>query len=90
MKIKHEQLMLDAQHEIRERNVEIEVLKEMIKGVQIQLKSKDTEVLRLNKKVLQADGIKLAKQLHQNITIFNNYRTGSEGEALQNLIDGHE
>lgn len=44
--------------------MEIEVLKEMIKGVQIQLKSKDTEVLRLNKKVLQADGVKLAKQLH--------------------------
>ena len=70
--------------------MEIEVLKEMIKGVQIQLKSKDTEVLRLNKKVLQADGVKLAKQLHQNITIFNNYRTGTEGEALQNLIDGQE
>ena len=69
--------------------MEIEVLKEMIKGVQIQLKSKDNEVLRLNKKVLQADGAKLAKQLHQNITIFNNYRTGSEAEALQNLIDGH-
>ncbi len=52
MKIKHEQLILEAQQEIKEKNVEIEILKEMIKGVQIQLKSKDHEVLRLNKKVL--------------------------------------
>jgi hypothetical protein len=33
MKIKHEQLMMEAQDEIKEKTVEIEILKEMIKGV---------------------------------------------------------
>ena len=56
MKIKYDQMIVEAQQEIREKNIEIEILKEMLKGVQIQLKSKDHEVLRLNKKVLQADG----------------------------------
>lgn len=53
----------------------------MVKGVQIQLKAKDQEVVRLNKKVFQFEGMQLAKQLHQNITIFNNYRTGTDGEV---------
>ena len=37
--------------------------------------------MRLNKKMFQFEGMQLAKQLHQNITIFNNYRTGNDGEV---------
>lgn len=80
IKMKYDQILMEAQQDIREKAVEIEVLKEMIKAVQVQLKTKDQEFVRLNKKILQADGMKLAKQLHQNITIFNNYRTGNEVE----------
>jgi hypothetical protein len=37
--------------------------------------------VRLNKKMFQFEGMQLAKQLHQNITIFNNYRTGNDGDV---------
>ena len=52
IQIRCEQSVMESQQEAREKEVENEVLKEMIKGVQIQLKTKDNEVIRLNKKVL--------------------------------------
>jgi hypothetical protein len=33
MKIKYDQMIVEAQQEIREKNIEIEILKEMLKGV---------------------------------------------------------
>jgi hypothetical protein len=33
LKVKHEQLLMDTQQELKGKNVEIEVLKEMVKGV---------------------------------------------------------
>jgi len=35
----------------KDRDAEIEVLKEMIKGIKVQLKSKDTDIQRLNIKI---------------------------------------
>jgi len=41
----------DASQGITDRDAEIEVLKEMVKGVQLQLKSKDTDAQRLHIKI---------------------------------------
>jgi len=57
LRLKNEQIVIQWQEEIKAKNIEIEVVKEMVKGVQIQLKAKESDYLRLNKKLLQAEGI---------------------------------
>jgi hypothetical protein len=49
LKIKSEQILAETQSQLNNKNVEIEVLKEMIKGIQIQLRFKESELVRLNK-----------------------------------------
>ncbi|TNV82897.1 hypothetical protein FGO68_gene5901 [Halteria grandinella] len=87
LKIKAEQVIAESQSEINNKNIEIEVLKEMIKGIQIQLKSKEQDVIRLNKKVLQVEGLHLAQRLQQNITIFNNFRSNMDSMPMQSMAE---
>ena len=41
LRLKNEQIVSQWQEEIKAKNIEIEVVKEMVKGVQIQLKAKE-------------------------------------------------
>jgi hypothetical protein len=45
---------------MNDKNIEVEVLKEMIKGMQIQLKAREQDVIRMSKRIQQVEGQKLS------------------------------
>ena len=78
--------MKDLNKKVRDKETEVEVLKEMVKSAQLQLKGKENEVLRLTKQIkrMQREGyvdkmqVQGSHHQHKNSLIRNNVQVNVE------------
>lgn len=83
-KFKNEQIT-SIQLELSDRNNEIEVLKEMLKGNQLQLRAKEREIMRYRIKFSQVEGVQQI-QKQQITSLLNNSGIGNGSFINANSI----